>query len=233
MSGGWKAGAEVATDEMEAVRMGPGGFRRIGSVRLTGTQTFTRHFETASWWRQIACPPQEVALMADARGVYWSFDGVVVDSYTPSRLMGVTAINPNDAKDVGKSEAFSSFSYAYWLAERLGTGVALDGLEIQLDRGYGVASETHERRAESGGGEFTLWHFTMPAAGHPLVVQQTERVRDPERYGMSNVTFAVTYFGEERGPVTVAINENRSGDGGHAQALRAAEALVFPSASAS
>ena len=64
-------------------------------------------------------------------------------------------------------------------------------------------------------------------------VQQTERVRDPERYGMSNVTFAVTYFGEERGPVTVAINENRSGDGGHAQALRAAEALVFPSASAS
>jgi hypothetical protein len=65
--------------------------KKIGTVTLSETRTFTQYGEVAAWSNKIQCEPQAVDLFSDGYCIRYSFAGVVTESDTPTLLAGLRA----------------------------------------------------------------------------------------------------------------------------------------------
>lgn len=201
--------------------------RRIGTITLTEPRTFTEQFETAAWYRLIACEPQTVPLYSDGYWSSWGFVGTVTSADFTTLYGGVRIGGRNDEREVGKTSTYSTSTYAYGIAERIGTdpdpGTA--DTTITLDPGYGAAPAyeyiDYDGRTRQG------WTLTMPAEGHPLTVTRLRSKPHPV-WSFSEPTehtYEVNYLGYSCGPIDVITDRwTRDVEG---LALRAAAELVF------
>lgn len=201
--------------------------RRIGTITLTEPDSFTKSYEVAAWSKTIACEPQTAVLWTNGYYVSWSFEGTVTNANFPTLFGGVQiGTNPSDARERGKPETYSVSTYAYAVAERIGTGDPMGKTAITLDAGYGV-----EVVGEFDAYDGTMrkhWGLTMPAAGHPLTVTWQSSAPHPVwsiRERQLN-TYAVTYLDRDCGTVTVDT-QRYSQEHHENHALRAAADLVF------
>lgn len=113
---------------------------RIGTYVLTESKTFTRTYETASWYTNIEVPAGEYPIYATVRdgkvsstwgeGPSYSLPGVVTASYFVNRLFTASSARVNE--DVGKPDTYAASTYCYALAKAV-----LDGADwVRLEPGF-------------------------------------------------------------------------------------------------
>jgi hypothetical protein len=102
----------------------------IGTVELTETKTFRRHYETAAWYKDIQCEPQksEIKLVDDYWLIY-GWNGIVVDDYFPSLFGGVAVGKPYQPKDIGKPDTYTVQTQPY-LLKNIETFIPYDNIDI-------------------------------------------------------------------------------------------------------
>lgn len=110
--------------------------RLIGYYVLTEPTTFTRTYETASWYTKIEVPAGEYPIYAGEckrpdtgeiqLGLDWPsapharLDGVVTSSYFVNRVFWATSSETD--RDVGKPDAYGWSTYGYAVAQAVLNG---------------------------------------------------------------------------------------------------------------
>jgi hypothetical protein len=90
-------------------------YQEIGRINLTEQHTFRKLYETASWYTDISCPPQEVSLWSNGYYMKATFEGVVVGELFVNRLLGSSSISPS--RNIGTSSQYTNVWYAYRAAK--------------------------------------------------------------------------------------------------------------------
>lgn len=204
----------------QAIPLPLGELRRIGSAELTRPEIFRNEPEAASWFQDVSCMPQTVALLCDGAEVQFAFEGTIVRTTYPS------LVRPGIARGagVGGLGTHKIQSHAHVIAAEIAHPVGFEGIAFALDRGYGVDSEHLGGR--DGAAARTRGVFTIPAAGHPLQVVSKRYDESGRNFSRPLHTFRVTYGGKDCGEVTVSSSRDERYRV-HARALRAAERHVF------